>query len=72
MAVDKVDFRSPEGAAKEVNAWVQEQNSAAVGVMDCNRVRGMVIGHLFRLRENLTLHSVVHCFLTKSNSRGKS
>ena len=40
MAVDKVDFRSPEGAAKEVNAWVQEQNSAAVGVMDCNRVRG--------------------------------
>ena len=43
MAVDKVDFRSPEGAAKEVNAWVQEQNSAAVGVMDCNRVSRMVM-----------------------------
>ena len=40
MAVDKVDFRSPAGAAEEVNAWVQEQNSAAVGVMDCNKVRG--------------------------------
>ena len=72
MAVDKVDFRSPEGAAKEVNAWVQEQNSAAVGVMDCNRVRKMVIGHLFRLREPDIAFSCSLFFLTESNFRGKS
>ena len=39
MGVAKVDFGDPLGAAQEVNTWVKEQNSAAVQVMDCSKVR---------------------------------